>query len=508
MEEKDRRALEQVLADHLDEELLQLLLSDPRDKEKHQKVKVRPLLLKGQLVFQMEEFIGKQVFHKNLSAGEAAAALTALLREDFGRCEIWSEKGWAQALVSRKGKVTVKRKPKARRAGAGENAGAAGIPRIAGGAQGSGPEKCRTAPDPAAGGEQASGPEKRGTALGPAAGGEQASGPEKRGTAPGPAVGGVQASEPEKRRTAPGPAAGGVQASGAEKIRARSAGAMQPAGMRPTGSLQLAERLAHNRKKTYILQESHPVPFLRDLGVMTETGKVVRAKYDKFRQINRFLEFIEDILPQLSKDRENVIIDFGCGKSYLTFAMYHYLTLIKSYPVRVIGLDLKQEVIDHCNALSRKYGFDHLQFYHGDIASYEGVDQVDMVVTLHACDTATDYALAKAVAWKAKVILSVPCCQHEWNKQMKNALMEPILRYGILKERIAALYTDGLRAELLEHAGYRTQVLEFIDMEHTPKNILIRAVRQGRPKDNEEEIRKLLAFWEVEPTLAKLLLGE
>ncbi len=527
MEEKDRRALEQVLADHLDEELLQLLLSDPRDKEKHQKVKVRPLLLKGQLVFQMEEFIGKQVFHKNLSAGEAAAALTALLREDFGRCEIWSEKGWAQALVSRKGKVTVKRKPKARRAGAGENAGAAGIPRIAGGAQGSGPEKCRTAPDPAVGGEQASGPEKRGTApgpaaggeqasepekcrtaLGPAAGGEQASGPEKRGTAPGPAAGGVQASEPEKCRTAPGPAAGGVQASGAEKIRARSAGAMQPAGMRPTGSLQLAERLAHNRKKTYILQEGHPVPFLRDLGVMTETGKVVRAKYDKFRQINRFLEFIEDILPQLSKDRENVIIDFGCGKSYLTFAMYHYLTLIKSYPVRVIGLDLKQEVIDHCNALSRKYGFDHLQFYHGDIASYEGVDQVDMVVTLHACDTATDYALAKAVAWKAKVILSVPCCQHEWNKQMKNALMEPILRYGILKERIAALYTDGLRAELLEHAGYRTQVLEFIDMEHTPKNILIRAVRQGRPKDNEEEIRKLLAFWEVEPTLAKLLLGE
>ncbi len=527
MEEKDRRALEQVLADHLDEELLQLLLSDPRDREKHQKVKVRPLLLKGQLVFQMEEFIGKQVFHKNLSAGEAAAALTALLREDFGRCEIWSEKGWAQALVSRKGKVTVKRKPKARRAGAGENAGAAGIPRIAGGAQGSGPEKCRTAPDPAVGGEQASGPEKRGTApgpaaggeqasepekcrtaLGPAAGGEQASGPEKRGTAPGPAAGGEQASEPEKCRTAPGPAAGGVQASGAEKIRARSAGAMQPAGMRPTGSLQLAERLAHNRKKTYILQEGHPVPFLRDLGVMTETGKVVRAKYDKFRQINRFLEFIEDILPQLSKDRENVIIDFGCGKSYLTFAMYHYLTLIKSYPVRVIGLDLKQEVIDHCNALSRKYGFDHLQFYHGDIASYEGVDQVDMVVTLHACDTATDYALAKAVAWKAKVILSVPCCQHEWNKQMKNALMEPILRYGILKERIAALYTDGLRAELLEHAGYRTQVLEFIDMEHTPKNILIRAVRQGRPKDNEEEIRKLLAFWEVEPTLAKLLLGE
>ncbi len=508
MEEKDRRALEQVLADHLDEELLQLLLSDPRDKEKHQKVKVRPLLLKGQLVFQMEEFIGKQVFHKNLSAGEAAATLTALLREDFGRCEIWSEKGWAQALVSRKGKVTVKRKPKARRAGAGENAGAAGIPRIAGGAQGSGPEKRGTAPGPAAGGEQASEPEKCRTALGPAAGGEQASGPEKRGTAPGPAAGGVQASEPEKCRTAPGPAAGGVQASGAEKIRARSAGAMQPAGMRPTGSLQLAERLAHNRKKTYILQEGHPVPFLRDLGVMTETGKVVRAKYDKFRQINRFLEFIEDILPQLSKDRENVIIDFGCGKSYLTFAMYHYLTLIKSYPVRVIGLDLKQEVIDHCNALSRKYGFDHLQFYHGDIASYEGVDQVDMVVTLHACDTATDYALAKAVAWKAKVILSVPCCQHEWNKQMKNALMEPILRYGILKERIAALYTDGLRAELLEHAGYRTQVLEFIDMEHTPKNILIRAVRQGRPKDNEEEIRKLLAFWEVEPTLAKLLLGE
>lgn len=254
------------------------------------------------------------------------------------------------------------------------------------------------------------------------------------------------------------------------------------------------------------MEEGRPVPFLVDLGVMTGEGKIVSSRYDKFRQINRFLEFIQDILPQLSKDKENTIIDFGCGKSYLTFAMYHYLHILKGYPVKIIGLDLKEEVISRCNALKEKYGFSHLTFCHGDIASYGGVSQVDMVVTLHACDTATDYALAKAVGWGAKVILSVPCCQHEWNGQMENRLMEPILKYGLLKERLAALYTDGIRAELLEHMGYRAQVLEFIDMEHTPKNILIRAVKQGKPRENWEEIRAILDFWNVEPALAKLLL--
>lgn len=265
---------------------------------------------------------------------------------------------------------------------------------------------------------------------------------------------------------------------------------------------------SHNRQKRYILEEGKPVAFLEDLGVMTADGKVIRSRYDKFRQINRFLEFIEDILPRLDKSRENVIIDFGCGKSYLTFAMYYYLHELRGYEVRIIGLDLKQDVIDRCNRLSEAYGFDKLKFYHGDIASYDGVDHVDMVVTLHACDTATDYALEKAVKWDASVILSVPCCQHELNKQMDNELLRPVLQYGLIKERMAALYTDALRAEILENRGYRTQILEFIDMEHTPKNILIRAVKQGGPKDNRKEIEDILQFLGTEQTLAGLLLEE
>mgnify|MGYP000187579813 FL=1 len=180
------------------------------------------------------------------------------------------------------------------------------------------------------------------------------------------------------------------------------------------GSVRPVE-LSHNRSKKYILEEGIPVPFLQDLGVMTKDGKIVHSRFDKFRQINRFLEFIEDILPKLEKDREITILDFGCGKSYLTFAMYYYLHVLKEYDIRIIGLDLKSDVIHHCNELSRKYGYDKLEFLVGDIADYEGVREVDMVVTLHACDTATDFALAKAVGWNAKVILSVPCCQHELN---------------------------------------------------------------------------------------------
>lgn len=249
------------------------------------------------------------------------------------------------------------------------------------------------------------------------------------------------------------------------------------------------QNLAHNRKKTYILPEGTPVPFLIDLGVMTSEGKIVRSKYDKYRQINRFLEFIQDILEELPKNRPVTIIDFGCGKSYLTFAMYYYLNIQLGYPVKMIGLDLKTEVIRHCNELRDKYGYENLEFIHGDIADFEGADSVDMVVTLHACDTATDYALYKAVKWNARVILSVPCCQHELNGQIKNDILAPVLGYGLLKERMAALITDGLRGQLLEIMGYRTQILEFIDMEHTPKNILIRGVRSGIRKNRPEEIR-------------------
>ncbi len=262
--------------------------------------------------------------------------------------------------------------------------------------------------------------------------------------------------------------------------------------------------LEHNRKKKYILPEGVAVPFLEDLGVMNSKGKILAPRYDKYRQINLFLEFIEDILPQLPKEREIVILDFGCGKSYLTFAMYYYLKELKNYDIRIIGLDLKKDVIEYCNQLARKYGYEKLNFYPGDIASFEGINQVDMVVTLHACDTATDYALEKAVKWKAKVILSVPCCQHELNKQISNEMLSPVFSYGILKERMAALITDGLRAELLEGAGYETQILEFIDMEHTPKNLLIRGVYTGRKKDLAQAQRCMREL-HVQPTLARLL---
>lgn len=267
--------------------------------------------------------------------------------------------------------------------------------------------------------------------------------------------------------------------------------------------------MSHDRKKKYVLEEGVPVPFLQDLGVMTQDGKIVRAKSDKFRQINRFLEFIEDILPELDKGRELTILDFGCGKSYLTFAMYYYLHELKEYDIRIIGLDLKKEVIRHCNELSEKYGYEKLRFLEGDIADYTGVNKVDMVVTLHACDTATDYALAKAVGWDAKVILSVPCCQHELNRQIRNEILEPVL-----KERMAALITDGLRAQYLEREGYEAQILEFIDMEHTPKNILIRAVKRNQKADQKESvrrqqieasIRKCEAELRVSPTLGRLL---
>ncbi|PWJ49152.1 class I SAM-dependent methyltransferase [Faecalicatena contorta] len=267
--------------------------------------------------------------------------------------------------------------------------------------------------------------------------------------------------------------------------------------------------LSHNRTKKYILREGMAVPFLEDLGIMTSEGKIVKSRFDKFRQMNRFLEFIEDILPRLDKGRELTILDFGCGKSYLTFAMYYYLHELKEYDIRIIGLDLKEDVIEHCSGLARKYGYEKLTFLVGDIADYEGVQAVDMVVTLHACDTATDYALAKAIGWNAQVILSVPCCQHELNKQIANEMLAPIMDYGLLKERFAALVTDGLRAKYLETAGYETQVLEFIDMEHTPKNILLRAVKSK--KDNvsaRREIRECETFLQVKPTLGKLLYGD
>lgn len=380
--------LKNMLDYFINERLDRVILSNPRVKGEVVKAVIRPVALKGNVMYQAEEFTEKQAFHRNLSAGEAKEYIAGQLSSRFKQGEISSALGTGRVLVGKKGNMTVKMKKQA-------------------------PSKISAAP--------------------------------------------------------------------------------------------VSLPAAHNRQKRYILKEGTPVPFLVELGVMTKEGAVVRSRYDKFRQINRFLEFIEDVLPRLNKNRENTIIDFGCGKSYLTFAMYYYLKEVKGYSIRVIGLDLKQDVINLCNRLARQFGFERLTFYHGDIASFEGVEQVDMVVTLHACDLATDYALAKAVHWNAAVILSVPCCQHQLNGQMKNDLMAPIFRYGILKERMAALCMDGLRAEILENQGYRTQLLEFIDMEHTPKNILIRAVRQGQGKNNKKEIQAIMDFLHVEPELAKLL---
>lgn len=252
---------------------------------------------------------------------------------------------------------------------------------------------------------------------------------------------------------------------------------------------QIAKKidLSHNRKKRYILDTDEVIPFLVDLGVQTKEGKIVDKKYKKYKQINRFLEFVKDVLPELPKDRPVKIIDFGCGKSYLTFAVYYYLHIMNGRDVEMIGLDLKKDVIAHCNRMAEKYEYTSLHFLEGDISTYDGADSADMVITLHACDVATDFALDKAVHWNAKVILSVPCCQHELNAQIENDMLEPLLKYGILKERFAALLTVALRANLLEQNGYEVQILEFIDMEHTPKNLLIRAVKRGEKADKKQE---------------------
>lgn len=272
------------------------------------------------------------------------------------------------------------------------------------------------------------------------------------------------------------------------------------------GQLKVQRDLSHNRTKKYIIQEGKPVAFMIDLGVMGQDGKIIRTRYDKFRQINRFLEYIEDILPKLDKERKLTIIDFGCGKSYLTFAMYYYLKELKGYNIRIIGLDLKADVIEHCNELRTRYGYDKLDFYVGDIATYKDVDKVDMVVTLHACDIATDYALAKAVKWGAEVILSVPCCQHEANRTIKSDILSPVMDYGILKERMAAIVTDAARAKLLTANGYDTQILEFIDMEHTPKNLLIRAVKGGKEDISaREKTKDMLEALNLELTIDKLI---
>ena len=376
--------LKNILEEQLTEGLDQIIISNPRRAALAQKVKIRPVLLKDQLNFQITEYKGKQVFHENYEKQHALTYILEQMEKFFGQMVLESSTKTVNVLVSKKGTVTVKQKA-------------------------------------------------------------------------------------QKKEVKP-------------------------------------KELSHNRKKRYILEEGAAIPFLVDLGVQTKDGKIVHSRYDKFRQINRFLEFIQDIVENLPKGRELTIVDFGCGKSYLTFAMYHYLKVMKGFDISVIGLDLKEDVIAYCNELKDKYGYEKMSFTTGDIASYRGVDAVDMVVTLHACDTATDYALEKAVKWGASVILSVPCCQHELNYQMKNDELSAVLKYGLLKERIAALVTDGLRAEMLEQCGYDTQVLEFIDMEHTPKNILIRGVKRNKEREvNFEKYDNCCKALHVDPMLGKLL---
>lgn len=374
--------LKQLLTDNLNIDFINATLSAPRKTGTISKVKVRPILKKGTLFFQLETFQNQQAFHENISPAEAIDRLCGYM-EHMKQMQLETKHNICSVLISKKGKVTIKKKP-------------------------------QTNPK-------------------------------------------------------------------------------QEAAM------------SHDRTKQYLLKEGIPIPFLVDLGVMTTDGSIIRSKSDKFRQINRFLEFIDDILPKLAKDRELTILDFGCGKSYLTFAMYYYMHEQKGYDVRIIGLDLKTDVIQHCNALSNAYGYQKLTFLEGDISQYTGVETVDMVVTLHACDTATDYALAKAIDWNATVILSVPCCQHELNSQIQNDILEPILQYGLIKERIASLITDAMRAQYLEQAGYDTQILEFIDMEHTPKNILLRGVKVRQKRSPGKAATACEEFLHISPTLGRLL---
>ena len=273
---------------------------------------------------------------------------------------------------------------------------------------------------------------------------------------------------------------------------------------------QIDKTSNHNKEKNYLLKEGTIIPPLIDLGIFTTKGEIVKSKYDKYKQINKFIEIVEDSLKNYSS-KTIKIIDFGCGKSYLTFILYYYLVEIKHMDVYITGLDLKSKVIDKCNSIAKKYGYTNLEFKLGNINSYKHPTDVDMVVTLHACDTATDYALFNAICWNASIILSVPCCQHEINSQIKSSNYSLFTRYGIIKERMSSLITDAIRANLLEYMDYKTQLLEFIDIDHSPKNILIRGIKsknitKAHKQKLLKEINTVIEEYSLTPTLYKLLI--
>ncbi|MBN2897992.1 MAG: SAM-dependent methyltransferase [Clostridia bacterium] len=364
--------------------LIMGVLSKKRDKSHPvEKVKIQPVLIKDQIVYQFELFDGKQVQHLNLDEVETLEKVYELLQEAFLQGMFFCGRGDYQVLISKKNKVKVLKK-------------------------------------------------------------------------------------------------------------------------KATRELQVVT--AHNRKKNYIIDDGEPCDFLQALGVMDEDGRVKKSRYDKFRQLNRYLEIIQSSIKVLNKEETIRIIDFGCGKAYLTFALYYYLVKILHLNVEIIGLDLKEDVIHFCNQLRDDLAYEGLRFEIGNIEHYTSSRPVHMVISLHACDTATDAALAKAVGWGSEVILAVPCCQHELLPQLKTQHLDVMERHGILKERLAALTTDAIRASAMEIMGYETDIFEFIDMAHTPKNLMIRSVKRGHySKEEVVRYKDTLKFFNVKPSIEVFL---